>query len=114
MSQKLRSRDRALLLILKIVEPGHELRSPMWLSVHHPQICARHRDDDVLVPYFYVEVLHPVAFDATLFECPITGRPVSTGVETEPISPSRCLALKRFLAHNLHEAGFWALFLCLG
>jgi len=39
----------------------------VWPSVHHPQAGTWHRDDDVVSPYFYVEVLHPVAFDATLF-----------------------------------------------
>ncbi len=51
LGDELGSRDWTLLLILKIVEPRHELRSAMWLTVHYPKAGARHRDDDILVPH---------------------------------------------------------------
>jgi hypothetical protein len=53
------SRDWTLLLILKIVEPCHE-PTAIWLSINHPEACARHRHDDVSIPCFDAEVLHPV------------------------------------------------------
>jgi hypothetical protein len=53
------SRDWTLLLILKIVEPRHE-PTAIWLSIHHPEACARHRHDDVSIPCFDAKVLHPV------------------------------------------------------
>jgi hypothetical protein len=46
-----------------------------------------------------------------LFECPITGRPVSTGVETEPISFCRLrktwLDLYFPLCERFHGAKIW-------
>jgi hypothetical protein len=45
--EKLCPRDWALLLILKIVEPRHELGSAIWLSIHDPGVSTRHRNDDV-------------------------------------------------------------------
>jgi hypothetical protein len=46
-----------------------------------------------------------------LFECPITGRPVSTGVETEPISFCRVretwLELYCPLCERVHGATIW-------
>ena len=59
-SKELCARDWALLLILKIVEPRHEPGTQIWLSVHHSEAGTRHRDEDILVPQFDVEVLHPV------------------------------------------------------
>jgi hypothetical protein len=49
-------RDWILLLILKIVEPCHELGTVIWLAIHHPEASAPHRDDDVSIPSFHVEV----------------------------------------------------------
>jgi hypothetical protein len=37
-SEELFPRDWALLLILKIVEPRHELESAVWLSIHDLKI----------------------------------------------------------------------------
>ena len=42
----------ALLIVLKIVKPRHELGSLLWLPIHHPKAGFRHRDDDVVVPHF--------------------------------------------------------------
>jgi len=53
------SRDWTLLLILKIVEPRHE-PTAIWLSIYHPEACTRHGHDDVSIPCFDAEVLHPV------------------------------------------------------
>ena len=34
-----------------------ELGTAMWLSIHHPEASARHRDDDVSIPSFDVEIV---------------------------------------------------------
>jgi hypothetical protein len=56
LGEKLCPRDWALLLILKIVEPCHELGTAIWLSIHHPEASSRHRDDDVSIPCLDVEI----------------------------------------------------------
>jgi hypothetical protein len=56
-SKELCPRDWALLLILKIVEPRHELGATKGLSIHHPEARARHRDDDIASPNFDFQII---------------------------------------------------------